>query len=80
MATKVYSDLSFVFFKSFIEEHKLASDKMAHLMEYRFPVFEERLSQIKDPSPDMLQFAEKVKGADGIIIVTSEYDGGYPAA
>ena len=69
-----------LFFKKFIEEAQLASVEIVDLLEYHFPIFEERLSKIKEPSAPMLQFAEKIKGADGIIIVTPEYNGGYPAA
>jgi NAD(P)H-dependent FMN reductase len=69
-----------LFFKKFIEDAKLASVDMVDLLEYRFPIFEERLSKMKEPTPKMLQFSEKVKGADGVIIVTPEYNGGYPAA
>ncbi|MDQ6610370.1 MAG: NAD(P)H-dependent oxidoreductase [Bacteroidota bacterium] len=69
-----------LFFKNFIEQNNLASVEIIDLKEYNFPLFEERLSKTKDPSPMMLKFAEKVKQADGIIIVTPEYNGGYPAS
>ncbi|HLO81061.1 MAG TPA: NAD(P)H-dependent oxidoreductase [Chitinophagaceae bacterium] len=69
-----------LFFKKFIEEAQLASVDIVDLLEYQFPLFDERLSKMKDPSPKMVQFSEKVKGADGILIVTPEYNGGYPAA
>jgi NAD(P)H-dependent FMN reductase len=69
-----------LFFKKFTEDAKLATVDIVDLMEHQFPVFDERLSKMKDPSPRVLQFSEKVKGADGIIIVTPEYNGGYPAA
>ena len=49
-------------------------------MEYNFPVFEERLKFQKDPSKKTVEFAEKIKASDGIIIVTPEYNGGYPAS
>jgi NAD(P)H-dependent FMN reductase len=69
-----------LFFQQFIETNQLATVEMIDLKEYKFPIFEERLSKIKDPSPQMLQFSEKVKTADGIIIITPEYNGGYPAS
>jgi NAD(P)H-dependent FMN reductase len=69
-----------VFFKKFLEEKQLATVDMIDLMEYQFPVFEERLSKIKEPSAAMTDFANRVKAADGIIIVTPEYNGGYPAS
>src|ERR1700710_183624 len=69
-----------LFFKNFIEQNNLASVEIIDLKEYNFPLFEERLSKVKEPSPMMLKFADKVKKADGIIIVTPEYNGGYPAS
>jgi len=69
-----------LFFKQFIESNQLATADIIDLLEYRFPVFEERLSATKDPSPQMLEFAQRVKNADGIIVVTPEYNGGYPAS
>jgi NAD(P)H-dependent FMN reductase len=50
------------------------------LKEYNFPVFNERLRLQKEPSPAAMEFAGKIKSADGVIIVTPEYNGGYPAS
>jgi NAD(P)H-dependent FMN reductase len=69
-----------LFFKHFIEEHKLASAEILDLQQYQFPIFEERLKLQKNPSTLTVQFAEKIKSADGVIIVTPEYNGGYPAS
>jgi NAD(P)H-dependent FMN reductase len=69
-----------LFFKSYLESKNLASAEIIDLNAYQFPVFNERLKYQKDPAPNVLEFAEKIKGADGVIIVTPEYNGGYPAA
>ena len=69
-----------LYFKNFIETAGLASVGILDLMEYNFPVFEERLRLIDHPTEGMLDFAGKVKSADGIIVVTPEYNGGYPAS
>ena len=53
---------------------------IADLKEYNFPLFDERLSYQKSPTDAMLDFAGKVKEADGVIIVTPEYNGSYPAS
>ena len=50
------------------------------LKEYDFPIFHERLRHQKDPAPKTVDFAERVRKADGVIIVTPEYNGGYPAS
>ncbi|MES2141037.1 MAG: NAD(P)H-dependent oxidoreductase [Bacteroidota bacterium] len=69
-----------LFFKNYIETNNLASAEILDLHEYQFPIFEERLKFQKDPNPKTIEFAEKIKSADGIIIVTPEYNGGYPAS
>jgi NAD(P)H-dependent FMN reductase len=69
-----------VFFKKFIEENNIATVEILDLNEYRFPVFDERLRFQTDPPANVLDFAAKVKTADGILIVTPEYNGGYPAS
>jgi len=35
---------------------------------------------MKDPTAQMLEFADKITKANGVIIVTPEYNGGYPAS
>jgi NAD(P)H-dependent FMN reductase len=69
-----------LFFKKFIEENKIGTAEIADLTEYNFPLFDERLMFQKNPTPQVLEFAERVKKADGVIIVTPEYNGGYPAS
>lgn len=50
------------------------------LLRYKFPLFEERLKFLDSPSQDTIDFAEKVRKADGLILVVPEYNGGYPAS
>ena len=69
-----------LYFKKYIETNQLASIEILDLAVYNFPVFNERLSYQTNPSAETLDFAEKIKSADGVIIVTPEYNGGYPAA
>ena len=69
-----------LYFQNYIKENNLGEVKMLDLNEYQFPVFEERLKNIINPSKDTIQFAEDIKNADSIIIVTPEYNGGYPAS
>jgi NAD(P)H-dependent FMN reductase len=69
-----------LYFKSYLEENNLAAVEMLDLKLYNFPVFGERLRLLKDKPEAALDFAEKIKNADGIIIVTPEYNGGYPAS
>lgn len=69
-----------LFFQQFVTDNKLGSATIIDLNDYKFPVFEERLKFLENPSANILEFAEKIKNADGIIVVTPEYNGGYPAA
>ncbi|HEV8515082.1 MAG TPA: NADPH-dependent FMN reductase [Cyclobacteriaceae bacterium] len=69
-----------LYFKKYIEENNLASVEILDLNEYQFPVFNERLKFQPNPTALMTDFANKIKSADGVIIVTPEYNGGYPAA
>lgn len=69
-----------LFFKMVIEEKKLATAEILDLNEYQFPIFNERLKLQTHPPANALEYAEKIIAADGVIIVTPEYNGGYPAA
>jgi NAD(P)H-dependent FMN reductase len=69
-----------LYFKTYLEENNLASAEILDLKDYNFPVFDERLRLQKEPSPATMEFAGKIKSADGVIIVTPEYNGGYPAS
>jgi NAD(P)H-dependent FMN reductase len=69
-----------LYFKKYIEENNLASVEILDLNEYQFPVFNERLKFQPNPSALMTDFANKIKSAGGVIIVTPEYNGGYPAS
>ena len=69
-----------LYFKSYIEENKLATTEILDLKAYSFPIFESTLKTLADPAENVLQFAEKIKTSDGIIIVTPEYNGGFPAS
>ena len=69
-----------LYLKNYIEENGLAKADIIDLKEYGFPVFEERLRLHPAPSSAMLDFAGRIRNADGVIIVTPEYNGGYPAS
>jgi NAD(P)H-dependent FMN reductase len=69
-----------LFFKNYITQHAIGTVDFIDLKEYNFPLFNERLRLMKEPSAAVLQFAERIKSADGVLIVTPEYNGGYPAS
>lgn len=69
-----------LFFQQFLTDNKLATADILDLNEYQFPIFEERLRLQSKPADNTIAFADKIKAADGIIIVTPEYNGAYPAS
>lgn len=48
------------------------------LLEYDLPMMEERLRFQDDPPPQVRAMSEKLARADSIVIVTPEYNNGYP--
>lgn len=69
-----------LYLQKYIVENKLGTVEILDLKSYNFPVFEERLQFQEKPKTATLEFAEKIKSSDGIIIVTPEYNGGFPAS
>ncbi|MCX6826773.1 MAG: NAD(P)H-dependent oxidoreductase [candidate division Zixibacteria bacterium] len=49
------------------------------LMEHNFPMMEERLRLRNDPPARLQEFSDKIAAADALVIVTPEYNSGYPA-
>ena len=53
---------------------------MLDLREFGFPLFHERLKFMKEPAANVLDFAARIRKAEGVIIVTPEYNGSFPAS
>lgn len=69
-----------LYLQNYIAEQTMFTQELLDLNVYQFPVFEERLQYQKNPDAKVLEFADKIMKADGVIIVTPEYNGGYPAS
>jgi NAD(P)H-dependent FMN reductase len=69
-----------LYFKTYLESAMLATAEILDLNEYKFPLFEERLRLQKKPAQPVLDFSGKIRSADGVLIITPEYNGGYPAS
>lgn len=69
-----------LYFQNYLLENKLSTATIIDLKEYNFPLFEGTLKTLIDPAENVLEFAAKIKSSDGIIIVTPEYNGSYPAS
>jgi NAD(P)H-dependent FMN reductase len=69
-----------LYFEKYLRENKLATTEILDLKSYNFPIFEERLKFQKEPLPQTLEFANKIIASDGVIIITPEYNGSFPAS
>lgn len=69
-----------LYFKNYIENKKLGAAEILDLAELQLEIYEERLRYQESPTDEMLILHEKIESADGIIIVTPEYNGGIPAS
>ena len=69
-----------LYFENFIKETNIANAEILDLLKYNFPLFNERLIYQASPSAEAAGFAQKIRSADGVIIISPEYNGGYPAS
>ncbi len=69
-----------LFFRTYLRENNLTACEILDLQDFDFPIFEERLQYQKKQVPQAREFAAKIKEADGLIIVTPEYNGAPPAS
>jgi NAD(P)H-dependent FMN reductase len=61
-----------------LEERDGIESDLLDLAEYDFPIMEERLRQREDPPPGLTEFSDRIARADALVIVTPEYNSGYP--
>src|SRR5438270_7935822 len=66
----------FVFAK--LQQRKGVETELLDLLEFDFPIMEERLHRRDDPPPRLQEFGEKIGRADSLVIATPEYNNGYP--
>lgn len=68
------------YFQNYLSNNNLATTEILDLKKASFPIFEYPIKKQKKTSEQVIGFANKVKSSDGIIIVTPEYNCGYPAS
>jgi NAD(P)H-dependent FMN reductase len=61
-----------------MRRHERIETEILDLAEYDFPIMEERLRLRDDPPPRLREFSERVARSDSLVIVTPEYNNGYP--
>jgi len=66
------------FVLSRLQRREGVETELLDLLEYNFPIMEERLNRRDDPPPGLREYAGKISRADSLIIVTPEYNNGYP--
>lgn len=69
-----------LFLRDLLNAHEDVEVDLIDLREYDFPIFHERLPYMKEPTPDVLDFASRITDADGIAVVSPVYNTSYPAA
>ncbi|MGE5444934.1 MAG: NADPH-dependent FMN reductase [Ignavibacteriales bacterium] len=60
-----------------MRQYEQIGTEVLDLLEYNFPIMEERL-RFRDDPPRLREFSEKIARADAVVIVTPEYNNGYP--
>lgn len=63
-----------------LKEKEGVEVEILDLLEYNFPVMEERLGLHPNPPARLEEFSNKLTTADAIVIVSPEYNGSYPGA
>src|ERR1700679_787108 len=61
-----------------LQERPGVETELLDLLEYNFPIMEERLHRRDDPPPRLEEFGGKIGRADSFVIVTPEYNTAYP--
>lgn len=69
-----------LYFQQFLNDNKLVTVAILDLASYNFPLFEAPLKYQKSPSESVIEFKDKIKASDGVLIITPEYNGSYPAS
>lgn len=68
-----------LYFHKYLSINKLAKSEILNLKKNDFPTLENTINTQKINSKQVNDFANKIKSSEGIIIVSPEYKGVYPA-
>lgn len=69
-----------LYLKRYLETHTSVQVELLDLKQYNFPIFDERLAMLKQPSEALLDFTRRFIQADALIIVSPVYNAGFPAS
>jgi NAD(P)H-dependent FMN reductase len=69
-----------LYFQNYLTDNYQVKVEIIDLKSYNFPIFEAPLKFQKSPSLEVLEFKNKIISSDGVIIVSPEYNGSFPAS
>lgn len=61
-----------------LQQNGKVETEILDLLEYNFPIMEERLRFSDHPPPRLREFADKIARSDALVVVSPEYNFGYP--
>ncbi|MFC1492587.1 NADPH-dependent FMN reductase [candidate division KSB1 bacterium] len=67
------------YINSKLNEYENVETTLIDLQDYEFPMFTKNLKLHDDPDGKLNEFSDILRASDSVIIVTPEYNGGYPA-
>ncbi len=68
------------FVRSLLARRSALETELLDLAEFDFPVMVERLRLRDDPPAGLQRFSDAIAKGDAVLVVTPEYNGGYPGA
>lgn len=69
-----------LYFEKFLSDNYPVIVEILDLKEYDFPIFEAPFQYQILPSKSIIQFRDKIIASDGVLIVSPEYNGSFPAS
>lgn len=69
-----------LYLSNYIKEDKRGTVDTIDLAESNFAMFNERLRFLQNLPENVLEFADKIVKANGVIVTTPGYNGGYPSS
>jgi NAD(P)H-dependent FMN reductase len=68
-----------LYINKILKDHGNIESSLVDLQDYDIPMFQKHLKFQDDPDGRLKEFADIFESSDSIIIVSPEYNGGYPA-
>lgn len=69
-----------LYFEKFLSSNFPVTVEILDLKEYDFPLFDVPFQYQILPNKSIIQFRDKIIASDGVLIVTPEYNGSFPAS